>query len=116
MSKSEDNYEFVVIGSGAGGGTVAARLAEAGHKVIVLEAGGDPAADEAALEICASTASVTFSMLARERDHGSDPIGGLAMMMPARSRMACAISCVLPAGEGTPKYWFAIPTTTGSSN
>ena len=35
-------YEFIVIGSGAGGGTVAARLAEAGHSVLILEAGGDP--------------------------------------------------------------------------
>lgn len=34
--------EYLVIGSGAGGGTVAARLAELGHKVMLLEAGGDP--------------------------------------------------------------------------
>src|SRR5215471_12635523 len=34
--------EFIVVGSGAGGGTLAARLAELGHSVILLEAGGDP--------------------------------------------------------------------------
>jgi choline dehydrogenase len=34
--------EFIVVGSGAGGGTLAARLAESGHSVLLLEAGSDP--------------------------------------------------------------------------
>src|SRR3954471_4677171 len=39
-------YDYVVVGSGAGGGTVASRLALAGHTVLVLEAGGDALAEE----------------------------------------------------------------------
>lgn len=35
-------YDYIVVGSGAGGGTVAARLAEAGKSVLLIEAGGDP--------------------------------------------------------------------------
>ncbi|KAF3148062.1 hypothetical protein TWF594_001984 [Orbilia oligospora] len=34
-------YEYVVVGSGGGGGPVAARLARLGHKVLLLEAGDD---------------------------------------------------------------------------
>ena len=37
----EVQYDYIVVGSGAGGGPLAANLARAGFKVLLLEAGGD---------------------------------------------------------------------------
>jgi len=39
---SGDDFDFVVVGSGAGGGPLACNLARAGYRVALIEAGGDP--------------------------------------------------------------------------
>ncbi|KAJ6507693.1 alcohol oxidase [Mycena vitilis] len=40
-SKSDDDFDFVVVGSGVGGGPVAARLAQNGFSVLVVDVGHD---------------------------------------------------------------------------
>ena len=39
------DFDYIIVGSGAGGGPLAANLARAGFKVMLLEAGGDPCAE-----------------------------------------------------------------------
>ncbi|KAJ4303472.1 hypothetical protein N0V90_002367 [Kalmusia sp. IMI 367209] len=40
-----DTYDYVVVGSGPGGGPLSARLALAGHRVLLIEAGDDQGAN-----------------------------------------------------------------------
>ncbi|MFJ3640232.1 GMC family oxidoreductase [Streptomyces sp. NPDC090108] len=50
-------YDFIVVGSGAGGGPLAANLALAGHRVLVLEAGDDHACPYYSIPIMQAFAS-----------------------------------------------------------
>ncbi|KAI1342940.1 hypothetical protein F5Y15DRAFT_371422 [Xylariaceae sp. FL0016] len=43
---NSSSYDYVVVGSGPGGGPVAANLAIAGYKVLLIDAGGDSGTDD----------------------------------------------------------------------
>lgn len=40
-TEAENEFDYIVVGSGAGGGPLAANLAKAGYTVLLMEAGGD---------------------------------------------------------------------------
>lgn len=78
----EETYDYVIVGSGAGGGTLAARLAEAGMRVCVLEAGGNPRAASAGESLPEEYEVPAFHPFAAENkamawnffvDHYADP-------------------------------------------
>ena len=41
-AETAPDWDYVIVGSGAGGGVLAARLAQEGMRVFLIEAGGDP--------------------------------------------------------------------------
>ena len=43
---TDADCDYIVVGSGAGGGPLAANLAKAGFEVLLLEAGGDPCSED----------------------------------------------------------------------
>jgi choline dehydrogenase len=43
----KDTYDYVIIGSGPGGGPLACNLARAGHSTLLFEAGADESDDVA---------------------------------------------------------------------
>jgi choline dehydrogenase len=45
ISNSSNTYDYIVTGSGPGGGTIATNLARAGHSVLLIEAGSDASSD-----------------------------------------------------------------------
>ena len=47
---NELEWDYVIVGSGAGGGPLAARLVEAGMRVFLIEAGADPRANAGSQE------------------------------------------------------------------
>lgn len=46
-SQLPEKYDYIIVGSGAGGGPIACRLAKAGYRVLVIEAGGKKINDNA---------------------------------------------------------------------
>lgn len=85
-------YEYIVVGSGAGGGPVAARLALAGHRTLLIEAGDDQSANFNTSVPAYQALSTEDPRLAWDFfvDHYKDP---------ARQRLDYKLTYTTPSGK-----------------
>nr|WTB30118.1 FAD-binding protein [Streptomyces sp. NBC_00830] len=92
------SYDVIIIGTGAGGGTLAHRLAPSGKRVLILERGG-----------CGSaTTSSNGSADARRRSPPDSPVGGVRPGPPARDQPPVA----KPGKSVIPPSTYSVAPTT----
>ncbi|KAK7181469.1 hypothetical protein DPSP01_013467 [Paraphaeosphaeria sporulosa] len=72
VANGTNTYDYVVTGSGPGGGTIAVNLARAGYSVLLIEAGGDESDDITtqilSLGSLSSSSSVNWSFFVKHSD------------------------------------------------
>ena len=77
IEKAKAEYDDVIVGTGAGGAPLAARLAEQGYKVLMLEGGKDRPAKESQVPLLHGAASENEDLLVDGQgyfvEHYSDP-------------------------------------------
>ena len=106
MTSAPNSYDVIIIGTGAGGGTLARRLAPSGKRILLLERGGyqvlEAGSGEAALSALeAHSGSVQAVVL----DLTMPGLGGEATLQrirEARPRLPVIVSSgYVPEEEGT---------------